>query len=138
MAIRRPPPWWWVYYQYGGRLPDRYREWVLHDGTCRTWLARVVLRGLVMVAPVVIALFLGFGLLGGSWYLALGAVALGVLVSARYALSYSVESVDSRLARHGYPLGYGTATRQAAHQREAAADAARYQAAWRKPDEKDR
>jgi Family of unknown function (DUF5313) len=135
MAIRRPNPLWWVYYQYGGRLPERYREWVLHDGTCRTWLARVVVRGLVMVAPVVAALFLVFGLLSGSWYLALGAVVLGVLVSVRYALSYSVESVDSRLARHGYPLGHGTATRQAAHEQEAAASAARYRAAWRNQPE---
>lgn len=46
----------WLCYQNGGTLPAAYREWVLHDGTCRTWLLRVVLRGLVQFAPVLAGL----------------------------------------------------------------------------------
>ena len=135
MAVRRPNPLWWVYYTYGGRLPEQYREWVLRDGTCRTWLLRVFLRGFVQVLPVAIGLLIAFLVLGsGSWPLAVGAVVLGLVGMLRYVLSYSVESVNSRLSRYGYPPGYGTEVRKARYRAEHADEQARYEAIWRPKD----
>jgi uncharacterized protein DUF5313 len=117
MARKRPNPALWLYYQYGGRLPTRYREWVLDDTTCRTWLLRVVLGALVRLAPVMAVLVLILrGWLGGPWGLVLGSVLLGVLVYLRFALTIAADSVDSRLTRYGYPAGHGTIVRQQAAQ----------------------
>ncbi|HWE88539.1 MAG TPA: DUF5313 family protein [Pseudonocardiaceae bacterium] len=131
MAAKRPNPALWLYYQYGGRLPEKHRDWVLHDGTCRTWLVRVFARGLVVVAPIAAVLFMILLLLGHSWPLAAGSVVLGLLVNIRYTLSYSVESVDGRLARHGFPAGHGSAVRRRAYELAHADEAARYRAAYR-------
>jgi hypothetical protein len=135
MVVRRPNPVLWVGYQYSGRLPGRYREWVLRDGTCRTWLFRVFVRGLVLVAPVAAALFVGFLWLGHSLPLAAGSIALGLLVSFRCSLPYAVESVDRRLSRHGYPERYGSLVRQQIYDAAHADEEARYRAAYRATDE---
>lgn len=135
MAVRRPHPLWWVYYQYNGRLPDRYREWVVHDVTCRTWLLRVFVRGLVMVAPVVVVLFALLLWWGHSWPLAAGSIALGLLVNLRYSLQYSEESANSRLVRHGFPPGHATEVRAQRYAEAHAAEAERYRAAYRPTEE---
>ncbi len=129
MGIKRPNPALWLYYQYSGKLPDAYREWVLRDATCKTWMLRVFFRGLIQIAPLAAVLFIGLGLYGGSWPLALGSVLLGVLVVVRISLTSSVESTDARLCRHGYPPGYGSTVRNQLD--EAAAE--RYKAVWRRP-----
>lgn len=129
MAIRRPNPLLWLYYQYGGRLPAAYREWVLHDGICRTWMLRAAVRRLLQIAPILGVLLAILVVLGGSWPIALGSVLLGFLVLFRFALAYSAESVDSRLVRYGYPPGHASALRQQA----AKAEAARRRAARRPP-----
>ena len=103
----------WLCYQYGGRLPARYREWVLHDATCRTWFLRVLLRALVQLAPIVAVLIIVLrGLFGGPWLLVLGSIRLGVLVYLRIALTIAVDAIDSRLVRYGYPPRHGTAVRR--------------------------
>jgi hypothetical protein len=112
-----PNPVLWLYYQFGGTLPARYRDWVLHDGTCRTWWLRVVLRGLVQLTPIMaVPVIILRGLLGGPWPLVLGSTLLGVLVYLRFTLTVSVDSINSRLVRYGYPPGYGTTVRQQAAQ----------------------
>jgi len=127
MAITRPNPAWWLYYQYGGTLPERYREWVLHDATCSTWVLRVCLRGLLHIAPLAALLLAGLVWAGGSWPLAAGSVLLGLLVVLRIVLTGSVETVDARLNRHGFPPGHGSAVRS----RMDAEAAERYRKAWR-------
>jgi hypothetical protein len=120
MPGKRPNPIRWLYYQFGGTLPITYREWVLHDITCRTWFLRVLLRAFVQMAPVmaVLVIFLR-GVLGGPWPLVLGSILLGVLVYLRIALTMSVDSADFRLMRYGYPREHGsTVRRQAAKARE--------------------
>jgi Family of unknown function (DUF5313) len=134
MAIRRPDPALWLYYQYCGRLPDRYRDWVLWDGTCRTWMVRVVLRGLFLVAPIVAVMIGAVVVFGGSPVLALGSIVLGLLVSIRYSLSYSVESVDARLLRHGFPAEYGSTLRRQAYEVAHAGDTDKYRAAWQRDE----
>ncbi|MFC7340510.1 DUF5313 family protein [Saccharopolyspora griseoalba] len=106
----------------------RYREWELRDGTCRTWLLRVLVRGLLQVAPLAALLLVGLGVLGGSWPLAAGAVLLGVLVVARIVLTSSVDGVDARLAAHRFPPGHASAVRG----RRDAEAAERCAAVWRR------
>ncbi|PKW17494.1 DUF5313 family protein [Saccharopolyspora spinosa] len=129
MPVKRPNPARWLRYQYGGKLPERYREWVLRDATCKTWVLRVLIRGLIQIVPLGLALFLGLGLLGGSWPIAAGALLLGILVVGRIVVTSAVDSVDARLVRYGYPPGHGSAVRR---QRDAEA-ADRYRAVWRQP-----
>lgn len=129
--VRRPNPLRWLYYQYGGKLPGAYREWVLHDATCRSWLVRALVRGLIQIAPPAIVLLLGLGFLGGSWPIALGALLLGVLVIVRIALTGAVDSIDARLTRYGYPPRHGSDMRRQAK----AIDAERYRAIWQRPEE---
>ena len=131
MATTRPNPVLWLYYQYGGKLPETYRGWVLHDATCRTWLARVVLRGLVQIVPIAAVLFTVFLYFGGAWAPAMGAGILGLLVVVRITLTSSVESVDGRLVTYGFPPGHASAVRA----REDEAAAARYRATWRRTEE---
>ena len=57
-ALYRPGPLCWFWYAAGGRLPDRYRAWVLHDLTCRTWPLRHLARLVAQFAPVAIVLVL--------------------------------------------------------------------------------
>lgn len=111
VAIDRPNPLLWLYYQYGGTLPERYRDWVLHDATCRTWVLRVCVRGMLFIAPLAAVLLIALYWMSGSWALALGPVLLGLLVVLRIVLTSSVESVDARLNRHGFPPGHGSAVR---------------------------
>lgn len=129
--MRRPNPALWLYFQYGGRLPDGYRDWVLHDATCRTWLVRVLLRTVVWLAPVFAILLAAVVLTGGSWPIALGAVLLGVLVSLRITLANASESVDARLVKYGFPPGHASAARRARDAATHAEEDRRYRDQWR-------
>jgi len=130
--MKRPNPVRWLCFQYGVRLPARYRDWVLHDATCPTWLPRVLLRTLVQLVPA-FAVVLGVLLsIDGAWPIALGALLLGVLVSLRLTLANAADSVDARLARYGFPPGHGTATRKQAS--AAAEEEARYRNKWQGPN----
>jgi hypothetical protein len=70
-ALYRPGPLRWYWYAVGGRLPDRYRRWVLHDLTCRTWPLRHLARLVAQLAPVAIVLVLL--LPGHLWIRVMGA-----------------------------------------------------------------
>jgi hypothetical protein len=132
--MTRPDPVRWLLFQYGVRLPARYRDWVLHDATCRTWLPRVLLRTLVQLAPafaLVLAILLRFD---GGWAVALGALLLGVLVGMRLTLANAVESVDARLAGYGFPAGHGTAVRKQANAAAHEEEEKRYRDRWQQPD----
>ncbi|GAB3445301.1 DUF5313 family protein [Actinophytocola sediminis] len=137
---RRPNPLLWLYYQFGGRLPAGYRDWVLHDATSRTWLVRALVRVLVQLAPIFAVLLVVLAGVGGSWPIALGSILLGVLVSLRFALANAMESVDARLAKYGFPPGHASALRRLADAAAHADEAKRYQAKWRpaeNPPERD-
>ncbi|SFD90662.1 hypothetical protein SAMN04487819_10519 [Actinopolyspora alba] len=113
----RPNPVLWLWYVYGGRLPERYREWVLHDVTCRTWALRHIARVFVQVSPGLLVLLLP----GPLWITAMCVVG-GLLMSLLYSTSSMVESCETRLVKHGYPLGTGRekrAERQAENDAEA-------------------
>ncbi|MGH3822723.1 MAG: DUF5313 family protein [Pseudonocardiaceae bacterium] len=128
MRTRRPGPPWWTWYAFGGKLPDRYREWVMHDVTCRTWALRHVARSLVQVTPVAILLLV---LLGPSWITYLG-LAGGAIMALIYSVAYIEETGEHRLAKHGYPVGTGREVRMRRSKR--AADEEHYNAVYRFPE----
>jgi hypothetical protein len=112
MARTRPNPWQWLRYAYGARLPDRYREWVLHDATDSGWLWRFALLVIAQTVPwlvVVTVLLLLFTPLPLGWVLGADAIALGM--SLFFTLTSAAELLEARLVKHGFPAGTGKATR---------------------------
>jgi Family of unknown function (DUF5313) len=98
---RRPDPLRWIWYAFGGGLGPRYRQWVLHDLTCRTRWERQLGRAVVQVVPlaVVVLLALGFG-----WIAWVG-VGCGLVLAEIYSIAYIDQAADHRLVKHGYPPG---------------------------------
>lgn len=113
MDMRRPNPVQWVRYAYGGRLPDRYREWVLHDATSRGWLWRFALRIAVEALPWLIV---GFVLLTLFTPLpvgyVVGALAIALVISLYFTVTSADELTEARLVKHGFRAGTGKATRR--------------------------
>jgi hypothetical protein len=107
--MRRPGPLRWLWYSLGGGLPPRYREWVLHDVTCRSWALRQVLRSLLVVAPLVAAVLIFIP--GPFWIRGLSALG-GIIMGLIYSLGYLVETTEHRLVKAGYPVGTGERTRE--------------------------
>ena len=125
----RPGPLRWVWYALGGGLPERYRDWVGHDVTARTWWARQIVRALVQALPV--ALVVGL-LIPGSLGIRLLAVAGGVFVAMIYVLAFIDEAVEHRAVKAGYPHGWAKAMREAAQQPQRDAAARRYAERYRR------
>jgi hypothetical protein len=120
-----------VWYAFGGRLPERYRDWVLRDGTARTWLLRAVLRGLVQVTPFAALFVTLIVVFAHSWPIAIGVVVIGIGGMLPYSLAYAEQSVNTRLAAYGFPGDHGTNVRKARYKAEHADEDARYRATWR-------
>lgn len=130
-SLKRPDPVHWLWYAVGGRLPARYREWVLHDLTGRTWALRHFARALVQVAPFVVALLL---LVPGSLGVRVAAVTAGLLLGLLYSGAYMYEIVEHRVAQAGYPVGTAQQVRDQANAVVRQADAERYARTWRQPE----
>lgn len=125
----RPGPLRWVWYALGGGLPPRYREWVLHDTTARTWWVRQIARALVQAFPV--ALVVGL-LIPGSAMIRVLAVLGGVFVAMIYVVAFLDEAVEHRAMKAGYPRGFAKGLRDAARQPERDAAARRYDERYRR------
>ena len=126
---RRPGPLRWLWYAAGGRLPERYRSWVLHDTSCRTWHLRHVARTVAMLVVLSVPIVL---LVPGPPWLRLTALLLGWLVSLQYSLFVMEESVEHRVVKAGYPAGTARATRAEATAGERAEAARRYAERYRR------
>ncbi|MFC0543879.1 DUF5313 family protein [Kutzneria chonburiensis] len=111
MAVKRPNPALWLWYSFGGRLPQTYREWVLRDVTSRTWLVRHLLRTFLRLLIPLAILFIVLSQFGGPLNIILMALALGLIVGLYYSLSYASEANDARLRKYGYPPAYGSTIR---------------------------
>jgi hypothetical protein len=121
--VTRPDPIRWLWYALGGRLGPRYREWVLHDATCRTWRLRHFARigvQLLIVTPLILLL------VPGPLWVRLLSVLLGWLVALRYGLFIMEGSVEHRVVKAGYPAGEAQRVRERATAAERAAAARRY------------
>ena len=126
--MTRPNPLLWIWYTLGGRLGPAYREWVLHDTTCRTrWLrqiARVVVQ-VVLPAAVVLAV------LGVTW-IVWAAVGLGLLLALWYSLAYINSTAERRLVKHGYEPETVKVMLHERYEREHADQIARYMQTYRR------
>lgn len=118
----------WLWYALGGRLPERHREWVLHDATCRTWPIRHFVRAFVQTSLVAVPILL---LVPGPLWLRGVSLLLGYGVALQYALYNMQESVEHRVRKAGYPPGTAQAVRDELNADERAAAAARYAARYR-------
>jgi hypothetical protein len=106
--MQHPNPWQWVRYTFGGRLPDRYRDWVLHDATSRTWMWRFIARVAVQALPWLVVGFVVLTLLTPLpvGYV-LGALALSLVLSLYFTVTSADELTEVRLVKHGFPGGTG-------------------------------
>lgn len=127
---RRPSPLRWFWYALGGGLPLEYREWVLHDASCDSWVLRHFVRAFIQIAVVAAPIVL---LAPGPGWVRLSALLLGVLVGLQYALWFVDGSVERRVRKAGYPPGAAEVARNELHAEERAAAEARYIARYR-PD----
>ena len=109
VRVVRPDPLRWLWYSFGGGLPPRYREWVLHDVTTRSWALRQALRSLIMVAPLVVIVLVFVP--GPFWIRAVSALG-GIIMGLIFALGYLVETTEHRLVKAGYPVGTGERVRE--------------------------
>lgn len=113
----RPNPWQWVRYAYGGRLPDRYRGWVLHDVTDRGWLLRYGLTVVAQTLPWLVVVFVVltvFTPMPVGW--AFGAAGIALAMSLYFTMTSADELTEARLVKHGFPPGTGKQTRKERHQ----------------------
>ena len=137
MSVKRPNAVLCVWYAVGGKLPDRYREWVLHDATVPSWLIRHVVRRLTFMLPILVLLFVFFVvILGYDTTIVLLALALGIYAGVYYSLIFSTHSVDSRVTRHGYPDEYASQVRKALKEAEHQARTNRFESRWRENGDK--
>lgn len=125
---RRPGPLHWLWYAFGGRLPQAYRGWVLHDATCRTWRLRHLVRSFVQVSLLAIPIVM---FIPGPLWVRLAALLLGWLVALQYSLFIMDGSVEHRVQAAGYPPGTADRVRDAASGPGRAEAAARYAARYR-------
>lgn len=129
MTPRRPGVLRWLWYALGGGLPPRYRAWVQHDTTCRTWQLRHFARAGVQMSLIALPVML---IVPGPVWIRLVAILLGWLVALQFALFNMQEAVEHRSRKAGYPPGYAQAVRDEATAEERAAVAARYAARYRR------
>ncbi|WP_214403591.1 DUF5313 family protein [Pseudonocardia lacus] len=102
-AIVRPDPFHWVLYAFGARLPERNREWVLHDVTTRTWFLRQLARGVVQIVPVAVLLYvLLVPVLGFGPQIAVMAIIAGAAIGLFYAGAFAWGSTAHRAIKAGY------------------------------------
>lgn len=107
-GMERPNVVQWIRYAFGGRLPDRYRDWVLHDTTSSNWLWRYVFRVLVETLPFLVVGFLLLTLLTPlPVSLVLGALAIGLVTTFYFTVTSADELTEARLVKHGFPAGTG-------------------------------
>lgn len=117
MTLQRPNPLQWLRYSFGGRLPDRYREWVLHDTTSRTWLWRFVVRIAVEALPWLVVGYLTLTLftpIPPGWVIA--SLALALAFSLYFTVTSADELTEARLVKHGFPAGTGKTRRRRGNQ----------------------
>jgi hypothetical protein len=102
--MKRPNPVLWLRYTYGGRLPDGYREWVLHDNTAPNWMVRYIARIIAQALPVLIVAFVLLWLFTpvSVWTIA-GVMVVGLLMSLFLTIGTARDLAKVRLAKHGFP-----------------------------------
>jgi hypothetical protein len=120
----------WLWYALGGGLPPRYRDWVLHDVTTRTWPLRQMGRSVLQLVPIAALLVL---VVPGELWVRITAVVGGALVGMVYAASFVQQTTEHRAMKAGWPAGYAQAVRDRNHESRRADELIRYAARYRPP-----
>lgn len=107
--IKRPGPIQWLRYAYVGSIAPKYRDWVLHDATAKTWVLRHAGRYWAIIGPLVVVAMLA---LPASWELRVLSCLTAAMSMMVFYLAYSTESVDRRVEKAGYPSGLAAQLRQ--------------------------
>ena len=123
MRAQRPNPLRWLWYAVGGKLPDRYREWVLYDLTSGSWVFRHLSRALVQHAVWLLLLLLPIPLSLRLWM-----ITVAVCVGLFFSLSFMEDASERRLLKHGFPVGLNRRIREESPGRDRAELAAMYTA----------
>jgi hypothetical protein len=97
----------WLWYAVGGRLPDRYREWVLYDLTSGTWVFRHLARAMVQHSVWLLLLLLPIPLSLRVWM-----ITVAVCVGMFFSLSFMEDASERRLIKHGFPVGLNRRIRE--------------------------
>ena len=132
MRAQRPSPLRWLWYAVGGRLPDRYREWVLYDLTSGAWVFRHLGRALVQHSVWLLVLLLPIPLSLRVWMIVV-AVSVGVF----FSLSFMEDASERRLIKHGFPIGLNRRIREESAAGQRAELAAMYTAFYEDGSEGD-
>lgn len=128
MRAKRPNPIRWLWYAFGGRLPDTYREWVLYDLTSPAWVFRHLARGLVQHSVWLLLLLLPIPLDLRIWM-----IVVGVSVGMFFFMAFIEDAADRRLIRHRFPAGLNRQIREESTGAQRAELAAMY-TAWYSAD----
>ncbi|HET9139721.1 DUF5313 family protein [Actinophytocola sp.] len=123
VRAKRPNPARWLWYAVGGRLPGEYREWVLYDLTCGTWVLRHLSRAVVPHLAWLLLLLLPIPL-----SLRLGMIITGMFIGLFFSLSFMEDSCERRLIQHGFPVGLNRTIREESDPAQRAELAAMYAA----------
>ncbi|TDQ00875.1 DUF5313 family protein [Labedaea rhizosphaerae] len=99
-APRRPDPLHWLWFAFGGRLPDRYHEWVWRDATARGWVVRYGLRMLVRTLPLLVGAYFLMVALTVPRGAAVGAVLIALLFVLYMTLTSAGEFRRAWLVQH--------------------------------------
>ncbi len=105
----RPNPLRWLQYAFWGPLPERFRTWVLYDGTCSTWVFRHVSRLLTVAALPVTAVIV---FLPGPLHVRVLTAVVAGLGGFLFAVVWVNEATDMRLIRAGWHSELGPELRQ--------------------------
>jgi hypothetical protein len=100
--IIRPSLLQWLRYEYTGTAPRKNAAWVLFDATCRTWVLRHIVRYILLIGPFVAAVMV---FLPTTMALRTETcLAAGLSIGLGY-MCFTVESLESRIEKAGYPRG---------------------------------
>jgi Family of unknown function (DUF5313) len=130
-GMTRPNPLLWIWYTFTGRLGSRYREWVLHDVTCRTRWLRQTVRAVAQIAVPAAAVSVVLTSLGMG-VVVVGGVACGALLGLWFSLAYIDQTGDRRLVKNGYEPGTLKRELRERYDREHGDQIARYMQTYRK------
>ena len=130
----RPGPLLWLRYAYGGRLPERYSSWVLHDVTTRTWILRHFVRSILQFLPFAVILLL---VVPVDKTILVTGIAMGALIGLLYSSAFVDNVAESRAIKTGYPEGYATQVRRQRTEADRRASTERYEQRWRTPGTSD-
>jgi hypothetical protein len=98
----RPPVWRWAYYRLGGRLTNRWHQWVLNDLTSPGWRRRMVISQMFIVSILVVAGLTAAQAVSHQHILSTLGLVPVLAGGGAGVLTRSSRDRERQLVRHGY------------------------------------